>query len=183
MFGDSVVLGEEVKTRFTLVSLIPDSESSLGINDFLERNKKTILHPKQKFHSTLHLAVENPLFRRERIVEKISSKLPIRVSPRTYSLDVFGDRYLVLRYENSQVEELHGLLLEEGLRQMICDYPGGLSPEEEGVFEEYLPQRRGVVYGTFRSHMTLAKNFDPKDLERLTGLPGEIVFYNFGWKI
>jgi len=172
---------EEIKKRFTLVSLLPNTQSEAKLKEFLRKNKGMVLSPRKKFHTTLHYAVENPLFKREGIVQQIRLALPITLLPETYSFEVFGGS-LVLKYENPTIRNLHGLLLEEGLRQLVCEFPG-INAQEKRIFKEYISQRRSIVYGSFNQHISLARKFDPSNLEALSEFKEELTFDNFDWKI
>ena len=88
--------------------------------------------------------------------------LPLEIATETYCLDTFGKNHLVLRYDNRSVRDI-----EEMLRKMrpYCD--------EKGFSEEYV---------NFNPHITIAKNFDPKQLRFLPMFDGKIVFDSLRWR-
>ena len=181
--NDFIHLSEkEVKTRVTLISLEPDSDSKKNLREFLNRNCGLVSSPKKYFHSTVHYAVENPFFQRDRILQEIMSRIPITISPEHHSLNVFGEGGLVLRYESEVVRDLNDLLIREGARQVIVEY-SSLGDEEINVLREYFLQRRGMVYTKFNPHISLARNFNGGDLENLTVFDEEIVFDDFKWVV
>ncbi len=180
---DFIRLAEkEVKTRYTIIYLEPDSKSKRSLRGFLNQNCDVVSSSIRDFHSTIHYAVENPFFRRDRVLQEIISRIPITISPKDYSLEVFGEGELVLRYESLVVRDLNRMLLSEGLRQTIVEYPS-LDEEEMVILGEYFLQSRSIVYNDFNPHISLARNFNKDDLEDLTVFDEEIVFDNFTWMV
>ena len=181
--SDFIRLAEkEVKTRATLIFLEPDSESKKNLRRFLNQNHGLVSSPKRDFHSTIHYSVENPVFQRDEISQKIRSRIPITISPENYSLDVFKDRELVLRYKSQVVRDLNDMLINEGVRQMVVEYPS-LGEEERDILREYSLQIRSIVYDNFNPHLSLARNFNRDRLEDLTVFDEEIVFDDFAWVV
>lgn len=174
---------EEIKERFTWIRLNPNNESKKKIREVIDSNREVIKYPRENFHSTFFYSVENPIFQREYIKELFKSTLPIRIPKTKNSFNVFGESNLVLRYNSPKVMKLDEGIMNEALRQVISEYPGGLSEEEVKILETYTKQRRGMVYSKFKPHITIATNFDRKDLEKLTGFNDSIVFDSFSWTV
>ena len=169
---------------YTWIRLNPSKESETGLRKFIEENRVLILNPKERLHSTIHYSNESPIFQRPNILEIIKSSLPIKISPISpeyYRFDIFGKTHLVLRYESFEVIKLKGNIINESIRQMICEWPDGLNGDERNILKKSLAERDGRVYFEINPHITLSKFFDESGLENLTKFGEEIVFDTFSW--
>lgn len=174
---------------YTWIRLNLSDESEAKLREFIEENRELISKPKKRLHSTVHYSNENPVFHRPEILETIKSSLPIKISPISlegYHFDIFGKTYLVLRYKSFEVIRLKGEIINEALRQMICEWPcdeqhGDLNNEERGILRKSLAERDGRVYFDINPHITLSRYFNESGLEKLTNFGEEIVFNTFSW--
>ena len=174
---------------YTWIRLKPDQKSEARLREFIEENRMLISKPKERLHSTIHYSNETPVFQRPGILETIGSNLPIKIFPVSlegYHFDIFGKTYLVLRYESPEVIKLKGKIINEALRQMICEWPSdeqheGLNDEERGILRKSLAEKAGRIYFDLNPHITFSKFFDESGLEKLTNFREEIVFDTFSW--
>ena len=172
----------EMENKYCNIQLIPDKDSQNRLRDFFEENSNVIKNPKQRFHSTIHYSEEVPIFEREQIKGKISTFLPITLSPEVYSLNVFEDSILVLKYTNKKIEVLNKIIVKEALRQIMAEWPGELSKEELERLEESPLKRTSKVYD-YNSHISLATDFYKQDLEKLTSFEQPISFDSIEWNV
>jgi len=171
----------DIKKRYCNVQLTLEHKSAERIKRFLTKNSNVIYEQKFGFHTTVHYSEEIPIFPRQPVLENIRKLLPIKLSPDTYRIDVFGEDVLVLRYESETIEKVNWMIINEGLRQCICEWPDRLSDEELQRLRESPFIRKSPVYLDFNPHITLARNFDIENLEKIGCLEESITFDNFKW--
>ena len=143
----------------TVIELGLNEQSIKLLEEYIRRFGKT-LTPRTEFHSTVYYSESIHICRDEYSTRYLSERLPIKLNPETYSLDVFGNNNLVLKYENYSVKEIETFLRKRknGNPSFSNEYPN------------------------FNPHITLGKNFDRKHLKFSTFLLGEkLVFDSFSW--
>lgn len=142
----------------TVVELLPDENSVKLLEEYVRRFER-ISQVRAEFHSTVYYSEEVHLCRDEESMRYFRERLPIQLDPKTYSLGVFGQNNLVLKYENENVREI----------------------------ELFLRKRKNSAnfskeYSSFSPHITLGKNFDREHLKFSPFLLNEaLLFDSFSW--
>jgi hypothetical protein len=166
------------KVMPTLIKLIPDRASQETIRAYLEENREQILHPKDRFHSTVLYSETTPIFRRG-LLDRLKGNLPLMILPS--SLDIFGKKDLVLRYESKIVEIMEEEILNGALKQ-ILGWANGLSRYESQTLERSLSAGLGEVYLDSNYHVSIAKDFDG-DVADLPPFEDSISFDILSWEV
>lgn len=178
-------MGNDIRKCY--IELLVDERSTEKILRFLKENEDLIQNPRKKFHSTFYYSNYTPIFERERIVNEIKDSLPLTISPESYFFEVFGEENcLALRYENKRVRLLKKKITREGFRQLTEDFHSSLSYAEIEIQKKYKRQKKNkktIIYPIFNPHITIAINFDKKDLEKLTGFNDIIIFDGISWTV
>lgn len=142
----------------TVIELGLNEESIKLLEGYVKRFGKT-LTPRTEFHSTVYYSEDIHLCRDEESMHYLGGRLPIKLDPKTYSLDVFGKNELVLKYENESVREIELFLRKR---------------KKENFFSK--------EYSSFSPHITLGKNFDREHLKFSPFLLNEaLMFDSFSW--
>ena len=143
----------------TVIDLGLDNQSIKLLEEYVKRFGKTLI-PRTEFHSTVYFSREDHICRDDASILYIKERLPIELNRDSYSLDVFGNNNLVLKYENDYVTEI-----EMFLRKRKNGNPN-FSNE----------------YSSFSPHITLGKNFNKDNLKfSLFLLNEKILFDSFSW--
>ncbi|MBR9701592.1 hypothetical protein GOV13_01585 [Candidatus Pacearchaeota archaeon] len=180
----------------TVIKLIANSRSQEAIRDYLER--EGVPNRRKEFYSTLWYSL-TPICKQKEMLKKMGGCLPLEISP-PYSFDIFSTS-LVLKYSNETRTLLRHGIRREGVRQSIKGWDdlkegrGEMIEKSLVVIKEYDPKldiakvrlvdskEEQRIYFTSKPHITLAKNFDSKGLEKLSGFEETLVFDDFSWKL
>jgi hypothetical protein len=141
------------KVMATAIKLYVDLKGTQKLNKYLLQNR---FDRRDRFHSTIFYTGGVCSLNKEEILRLISSYLPIEINP-PYTLDIFGENELVLRYGSSFIKRLNEIV----------------GKEEKPITE----------YTTFNPHITIAKNFPKGKLEEITDFREKISFDSIEWKV
>jgi len=160
-----------------VVKLIPNEESNKEIKKYLNVNSRYIKFPKEEFHSTIFYSHTTPIFLRMHMEDNIKRYFPLQIIPNSF--EVFGEKDLVMKYENGVIQEIHNIIIKEGIKQMLNW--GNLKSEEQEILRKSLCSKIKNIYIEFNPHITLAKNFNNEELDKLTKFNQKISFDRIDW--
>ena len=166
----------------TVISLIPDEESRNKIQEYLEANESLVGLIKTRFHSTLLYTETVPVFPRRHIREELERSLPLGIDSTTFQLKLLGENELVIAYEDRKVQGMQELLVVEGMRQVMIEYPFRLSEQEKLILKSYPNHRKSKIYEVFNPHITTARNIAPSVLEKLPPFQHTMTFDQISWR-